>query len=131
MLELSDLKPKLSESGQPFKPVHPVTGEDLGIVIYLEGRDSPSYVVRQNKLVNARLAKATQNLRAVKITADSVEQEALLLLAGATKSWTNVQWEGKELECTEANALMLYSKLRWLKEQVETFVSDRANFLGN
>lgn len=130
-MQLSDLQPKTSDQGQPFEPVHPVTGEKLGITINLLGKDAPAYAAKQNELVNARLAKATVNLKNVKITADSVEAEGLMLLAVATRSWTGVQWEGKDLECNPANVTMVYTKLRWLREQVDAFINDRANFLGN
>lgn len=63
------------------------------------------------------------------MTAEEIEESALRQLSICTVSWKGVKLDGQELECNPDNAYMLYSRLPWLKEQVDEFVGDRANFL--
>jgi len=38
--------------------------------------------------------------------------------------------DGKELACNKDNAAALYERFPWIKEQVDTAVGDRANFIN-
>jgi len=46
-----------------------------------------------------------------------------------TLAWRGIVYEGEALECNPGNARRLYAALPWLREQVEAFIADRANFL--
>lgn len=48
--------------------------------------------------------------------------------ASVIKSWENVTFEGKEIECNFDNALMIIKNCKWIAEQVKVFCEDRANF---
>jgi hypothetical protein len=67
-----------------------------------------------------------------KITADEIEASAVELLAALTRDWRLLDLSGVPIDqpfSIEA-ARQLYSNpaLLWLREQVDAFVSDRANF---
>ena len=53
-----------------------------------------------------------------------------LLLALCTVEWKNVTDEkGKEILCTEENAMKIYKQHKWVKSQVDIFISKESNFL--
>ena len=113
--------------------VSPATGEVLlsddgaEIGITLVGKDSDVYRKAQRVVTNRRLSKKTN----ATLTAERLESEANEVLARCTISWTGVVYEGNELEFSFASAKMLYTQLPWVKEQVDEFVAERANFLGS
>jgi hypothetical protein len=72
--------------------------------------------------------------RNTNVPIESVEADGIQLLATVTKSWRQgekqtLTVEGKELPCTKDNAVILYERFPWIKEQVDTAVGDRANFI--
>ena len=75
-------------------------------------------------LVRRRLKKGG---RAV-LDPDKLREESIEILAACTLSWKGVIVEGKSLPCTRENAVMLYTRFPWLKEQAEAFVADRASY---
>lgn len=103
---------------------HPVTGEDTDIVIELCGKDSDVY------------RKAYAAL--VKVIQDSPDKDGIDFAkldaetyAACTVSWENLDLDGESLECTPENVHKVYNdeRLRWLHEQVITFVGERENFM--
>lgn len=115
-----------SVSVKPYSTLiikHPVTGEDLDISIDIYGKDSKHY----RDLWQALLKKAADK----KIKAESYEAEALDVYVMCTKSWVNVELDGKTLECTPKNVRMIYTNesYLWLHEQVLEFVGNRENFI--
>lgn len=120
------------DSGATYEVVHPSTGEPLGIKITLAGIDSKVYRDAQRKLSNKRL-KQTFGKGVVNKTptVEEFEAETVDILAKCTISWENVVWEGKDLPCNYDTAKMIYLNLIWLRDQVDAFINDRANFLGS
>ena len=64
-----------------------------------------------------------------RIDAESIEAEAIEVLIACTLDWANVAFEGEVLECTKANIRKVYTAFPWVREQVDEFVDDRANFM--
>jgi len=127
-----DLSKLNSEDEATLEIVHPSTGEPLGIKITVAGIDSKIYREAQRKVSNKRL-KQTFGRGVVNKTptVEEFEAETVDILAKCTMSWQNIVWEEKELPCNYENAKMIYIKLIWLRDQVDAFINDRANFLGN
>jgi len=105
------------------------TGEP--VTITLLGADSPTYQSTMH-----RVAKSGREIRlggrgSVQIDSQQVAANKIALLAACTKSWCGIVFEGQALACNEANAKRLYIALPWLREQVDAFVQDRSNFLGD
>ena len=109
---------------------HPVTGEPLSdddgaATIRLRCVDHE--VVQ--KAARKRLAESLEITK--KDPAKSLEvsyKNIIENLVSATVSWEKIQLEGEVLEYSEDNARKLYRRFPWIREQVDAFMSDRANF---
>ena len=106
------------------EPLVDDTGAAIGL--RLLGKDSEIYRAAQRSVTNRRL-----NLKGnASITAERIETEANEILAKCTVAWTGIVFKGETLECNVANAKDIYKEVPWLKEQVDEFIAERANFLG-
>lgn len=116
----------------------PTTGEPLEnehkepIWIRLHGKDSDRYQKARRRLQNRRLGHTLKTAAQMKVSAELLEEDELELLGEITAEWSpSIEEGGKAIECTPANAKAFYQRHRWVKEQVDSFINDRANFLGN
>ncbi|TAA54015.1 hypothetical protein [Shinella sp. JR1-6] len=122
---------KSAGEGAVMEVLHPADGtvlkDDNGqpITITLMGADSEKAKRRQRAEINKRLKSG----RNTKITAEEMEENGVNLLALCTLSWSGIKLDGHLLECNAENAAMIYQRMPWLREQVDTFVGDRGNFL--
>ena len=120
---------QVNEEGADMVVTHPVTFEPLKddegntAVIRLVGMDSALY----RKAVNAITNRRTKGNRPVKLNAERFEQDSLELICKCTLSWTNLIIGGVVPKTPEE----LYEGRKWLKEQADAFIHDRANYLGN
>lgn len=109
---------------------HPATGAILTgddgapVTIALYGVDSGAYTEYRRALANKAVRRGTKT----QMTAEEYEDEALGLLAACTADWTGLELDGKPLPFTMSNAKMIYRRFAWLRDQVDTFIADRANF---
>ena len=130
MIDLNDLNlTEKAEQGADMVLEHPVTGEPLSqdgkpITIKLAGTDSSAYRKKQRTLQNNRLQKLS---RGKKILGSS-EAEDCDLLAACTLGWSGITEGGKAIPHSHAAAAALYIKHGWIREQVDLFIADRANF---
>jgi hypothetical protein len=122
---------KAANEGAVMEVLHPVEGtvlkDDAGkpITITLIGQDSEKVKKRQRVEMNKRLKGGRRQT----MTAEELEEQGLQLLAFCTLSWSGIKLDGQDLDCNAANAVIVYQRLPWMKEQVDAFVGDRANFL--
>lgn len=107
----------------------PITGEPTDIVITVMSMDSDDYKKVQLKLQNEQIKFARKNRG--KTTAERIQQEALELLVAITVNWKGVEKAGENWPFSHENARELYTKLPFIKEQVDEFVGDRRNFIRN
>ena len=114
-----------ANQGAEVEIMHPVSGVSLGITIRVAGTDSVTHRNAQREITNRRLRNKQKNT----ITVEAIEEEALSVLAKCTLGWSGLEDGGKPLEFNEANARMIYEKYPFVKEQVETFMLERGNFL--
>lgn len=112
---------------------HPVTQEtlkgddDLPITITLHGSDSSVFRAAVREYGNRKLSKGAK-----KQTVEEIDQATTRILAKATVSWSdNFVVNGDALDCTMQNAEKIYADYSWIREQVDAFVNERANFLAN
>lgn len=119
-----------ADKGADLSLEHPVTGEELGITITLLGTDSAVYRNHARELQRARIAKMAKS-RNKKIDFSVTEDEEADALAVCTVGWSGVVLNGKELEFSHDAAVDLYVSYPWIKEQVDAFIGDRANFLAS
>ena len=115
---------KVAEEGAELLDSHPTTGEDLGIKIVLIGTDSKTFRDISKSRATASLKKKTRE-----IDLDQNEQDSIELLARCTKGWSGITENGKDIPFGHENAVELYTKYLWLREQIDRFMADRSNFL--
>jgi len=123
---------KGSNEGFDVNIYHPGTMVDLGIIINVLGKDSDEFQKVSRAQSKKRMAKMTKGgFRVQNMTPppEEIEADGMELLARCTKSWSGVIVEGKEIEFSYKNALMIYGRFPWIKEQVDTAIGDRANFI--
>ena len=118
-----------AETGAVLDVLHPTENTPLGIKITLAGADSDVYRKMVNKSVNKRVQRMKPG-QSLPFTAEEQEESGLNLLAACTLAWEGVVVEGETLPCNTENAKMVYRRFPWIKEQVDQFIGDRANFLS-
>ena len=122
---------KGSNEGFDVQIYHPGTNEDLGISIHVLGKDSDEFIKVSRAQSKKRLAKMSKGgfRNTAPVPVEEIDQDSLALLAACTKSWKGVIVEGKAIECTPDNVVMIYERFPWIREQVDTAIGDRANFI--
>lgn len=88
------------------------------LTITLLGKDSDVWIKAENAARNRRLAQGPR----MKLTAEALESEAIQALAKVTVAWD------LDAPCTYEEAVKVYTRYPLIREQVDLFVADRANF---
>lgn len=125
---------KIADEGAKLHLRHPVTDKPLyvdgdslrPITITLLGADGDRFNESRREIIDQRLAKAQDQRRPDLRLA---EDAAIEHLASITVDFENIFLDGKPVNFSTANARKLYERLKWVREQVERFVHNRANFL--
>lgn len=113
-----------AEKGFELELEHPVNGTPLDVFITVLGVDSAEYKKAQHATSNRFLKK-----KKMKLTSEEFDANALETLVACTTGWRNMVYEGEELPFTKNNVKMLYTKVPWIREQVDEAIADRSNFL--
>lgn len=112
---------------------HPVTdepltkddGKEMTITVYAP--HSAQYKAVVHEQTNKRIQKAAKGKK-ITFTAEDIESATLELMAKTTKEWA-IQLNGKSPKFSLDEAVVLYSKLPWLKAQVLEAQEDYNSFL--
>ena len=126
---------KGSNAGFEVSIYNPSTNEDLGLFITVLGKDSDEFQRVSRAQQKKRMAKLTKGgFRNPSVPVEEIEQDSIALLAACTKSWMQdgkptITMDKKELEFSVDNAIALYERFPWIKEQVDVAIGDRANFI--
>lgn len=107
---------------------HPTNNTPTGAWLQLLGADSDLYRKTMRNAQRARL-KQIAKTRRPEVSPEEIEAEALALLVAATIGWGGFTVGEQPLEFSAEAARTLYTKHKWIREQAEEFVNDRANFL--
>lgn len=127
--DLNSLKPVMADDGAVLNIVHPETEEVIeGMTITLLGQDSKVYRKLQMSKQQAALNRISKGKKAVDFDAEKLAEDSIDDLVKLTVDWSGFMLDGKELDCTPANIRTVYGEWAWIKEQVQEFVADRANF---
>ena len=102
-------------------------GKKSGEWILLLGTDSREAQAKLAEAAQARVTRAQRGDRTV--TLEQVREERCSFLAALTREWSFKTQDGAALPCDAANAYALYRASSLIREQVDEFVSSRANFL--
>lgn len=126
-LDLTELDLSASaEAGNVVEIEHPISGEDTGIRITVLGTDSKKYKDKVREQQQARFNKAARSRSRKSANIGMSDEEASELLAACTVSWSGVKENGDEVPVEQA--ARIYTKYSWIREQVDEFMGDRANF---
>lgn len=119
---------KKAEEGAELEVLDPVTNEPVGVFITLAGADSAIHRKTTATIAKRRLSN-TKGFRNRALDPEKFEAEGIEVLAACTLGWKGVVADGAPLPCSRDNAIMLYTRFPWLREQVDQFVSDRSVYL--
>ena len=131
-MDLSNLMADVSGSVMTLR--HPATDEvisdDKGkpMTITLVGTDSDQH----RKEVERRFSELQRNKgrKAQSVDLDDAEQKAVELLTCCTVD-CHIVFDGKAVALADIGKIYAEPKLRWLREQAEACVADRANFINS
>lgn len=131
MFDLSTLKTVKADTGAVMDVLHPQTDEPIkGMTITLLGQDSEVYRKIQKVRQQATINRMAKGKKAVDLDAEKLAEDTIDDLVKLTVAWEGFR-EGKaDLQCNEETVRRIYSDpaYAWLKEQVQAFIGDRANF---
>jgi hypothetical protein len=122
---------KAADEGAKLQLRHPVEDSPLTkddgspITITLVGSDSATFKRAMQVQADRRLK--SNNRRSISM--QSIEDDAIDLLSAATIGWDGIVVDGEELPFSNENAKALYERFPWIREQVNAFIGERANFL--
>lgn len=105
---------------------HPVTGVELDATIKVYGKDSSVFQNAIKQRAKAQIARKSKDIDLEANDKDSIE-----LLADCTQGWSGIAEGSKELVFSRDAAIALYTKYKWIREQIDIAIGDRANFFTN
>lgn len=117
-----------ADRGAELHLLHPATDEPLygddgkPVTIRLLGKDSREYRAALGEVAEKQVGKKRTTLAAA-------EAGGIELNARATAGWHNIGNKEGPIKFSVDAARELYHDSPWIKEQVDKFVDDRANFL--
>lgn len=117
-----------AEEGAELEVLDPVTGEPVGVYITLAGADSAVHRKAATNVSKRRL-NGQKGFRNRGWDPEKMQEESIEILATCTLSWKGVLVDGAPLPCSRDNAIKMYTRFPWLREQVEAFISDRSEYL--
>ena len=110
------------------KPLVARNGEQVAITVL--GSDSNKYRSLTRTQVRKRLDQMAGGKQITEAEMDETEQDVLDVLVACTVGWKNVlDTEGNAIPFTSDNVRKLYGAYPVIREQVDTFISNRANFI--
>lgn len=137
-----------SDNGAEIELKHPTTRKPLGIFIGVLGKHGQTFretvKERQNETIRKAALAERQGLDPELTTAEQMEASATDLLVVCTTGWRTVvkndkgevvsetptiTFEGKPLEFNVPNARLLYTRLLWMRTQVDEAVGNLELFI--
>lgn len=126
----------LAEAGVDM-PVRSLDGKPLlarngqQVAICLLGADSTKYRALTRAQVRKRMDQLAGGKQALtEADMDETDRDVTDILVACTVGWTNVlDTEGAAIFFSEENVRKLYAAYPVVREQVEAFISNRANFI--
>lgn len=113
------------EDGTPLK-----TDDGKPVRIKLLGTDSKAWREKNRQNQRDRIAQmARRKSRDIDYTVS--DEQACEMLSVCTIAWEGIVEEGETVEFSQEAAKDIYMRYIWIREQVDMFIGDRANFFPN
>lgn len=129
-IDLSSMTASIkSPEGAVCEIKHPHTGDPVGLRITLVSSDSARHQESVSKIKDRDLGLMERRGKR-ELTAAEIDRRAVSILVEDTIAWEwyGTDWPGKT-EFTKENVTYIYTEAKWIYDQVDAFVGDRANFL--
>lgn len=129
MIDLCELDiNRVADAGIECELHHPVTGTALGVWVTVMGADSLAYrtVMIERAREFQRRAKADPDAER---TPDQIEEDTSIVCARCTRGWRGVRLDGQDLPWSHDNAVMLFRRFVWMRQQINEFIEERHRFL--
>ena len=132
---------KQAEGGHTFKLVHPVepmvkeggkmVKNYLDTEITVLGSDSGTYRTSQSKIAEREAKLNREDETRDKYDVERRDYLEAELLSMVTVDWCNLDEDGNPVQCNQENALKVYLKYPWIRQQVAAVVMDRTFFFDD
>jgi hypothetical protein len=113
------------EQGYPVHIMHPKTGKPLNMTVVVAGPDSKRARRASQKGTDA----AIRQQRVKRPSSADIQESYLRQLAETCISWEGFVNNGQTLEFSVDNAVLVFRKFPFIREQVDAAAGDRANFI--
>jgi len=125
---------KMAEKGANLELLdpedEPLMHNKKPVTIKLLGTDSKVWR-NMNRDRSRELSYKMQKKRKKQIDFTMSEEDTCEMLAACTLGWEGIEVNGKTLEFSIEAACEMYIDHLWIREQVDAFIGDRANFFTN
>lgn len=99
-----------------------LNGEETDFRIHVRGTDSPEF-----ERIVAQADRARKPNKAMSLM--EAKRNTLDMLAQMTIGWEGLKDNGRAVPFSQEKAREIYKAHNWLREQVDAFIGDRANFM--
>lgn len=115
---------KLELRGPDGAPLYKADGV-TPVTLTLLGKDSDAFIKARNATANRYLKQRGK----AQVTAEGSDADQIAILVRCTVGWDGIGIDEDETPFTPENAARLYNRFRFIREQADEFIDDRANFL--
>lgn len=124
---LVDLASLIPSATTEIQIKHPISREPLGIFVTIASKDSEVFQSAQRRRLTKRLDDARNGKE--NPTPEEIESESMDLLVDCVVNWRNITYKGEELPHSRENTRLVLTELKWFREQVDTAIAERGNFI--
>lgn len=122
--ELAALQ-QAQEEGTDVHIMHPISGEDTGMVIRVAGPDSE----RARKARNDSTTKKIKARRLAKLDGEELDDDNRMNLAKMVISWSGFVYNGQPIPCAPDRVAKVFRDFPFIYEQVNLAAGDRGSFI--
>lgn len=114
--------------------VHPLTGDTLRnddgspMTVLVHGPYSPRYKAISHEQQNRRMEALRKSGGKMTLTAEQIEESALAILVGSIEDW-DITLDKDPEPFSPETAKVVLTDYPWVREQIDSTISDTINFL--
>ena len=130
-----------ADDGAWCQLIHPVDRVELGVEddaptrIKIQGVDSIGFektIFKTQALrFNDPVQRGQMSQKRMELFAEQAAKTQARELAEITIDWENIDWDGEVFPFNKENAVKMYVRFKWMRDQLMEFIAERANYAGN